>query len=128
MAFLTDDDFEDLPDDDGDAFVKLSDISRKRLMASPTDRDGELMFEDLVGYMNEVSALAEQFNIPDVSYDRDFNVNANAEFAMFTRAVEYRTVQIRARRARRERRNSVALSGQGRERIQHYLEKLKAEV
>jgi len=128
MAFLRDEDFDDLPDDDGDAFLKLADISRRRLMEQPTDRDGEFQYEDVLGYMNEVAALAETYSIPDVVFNRDFENNFNVEFANFTRAFEYRAVQIRAQRARRDRRNSVALSGAGRERIQHHIERLKAEI
>jgi len=78
-------------------------------MSRPTDRDGDLLYEDVVGYMNEVAALAEHFQVPGVSFDPEFSTSVNVEYATFTRAIEYRAVQIRARRARRDRRNSVAL-------------------
>jgi len=127
MAYLTDEDFDDLPDDDGEAFAKLESISRSRLMACERDQNDNLPFEEIMGYMNEVAALAAQFDIPDITYERDPNSVFSA-FGDFTRRVEFRTVQIRAQRARRDRRNSIAISGPGRERIQHYIERLKAEI
>lgn len=127
MAFLNDQDFEDLPDDDGEAFAKLEAISRDRLLMLQRDGHDNLPYEEIMGYMNEVSALAAQFDIPDISYEREPN-NVLVEFGDFTRRVEFRTVQIRAQRARRDRRNSVAISGAGRERIQHHIERLKAEI
>jgi len=127
MAFLKDEDFYDLPEDDGEAFAKLEAVSRSRLLECGRDRDDNLPYDMLMGYMNEVSALADEYKIPDISYDRQAN-NIQWEFADFTRLVEFRTVQIRAQRARRDRRNSVAISGPGRERIQHHIERLKAEI
>ena len=127
MAFLKDEDFDDLPDDDGEAFAKLEAISRDRLLALQRDGNDNLPYEEIMGYMNEVTALAEQYDIPDIIYERDPNSIYSA-FGDFTRRVEFRTVQIRAQRARRDKRNSVAISGPGRERIQHHIERLKEEI
>ncbi|AVA13280.1 hypothetical protein [Sphingopyxis sp. MG] len=128
MAFLKDEDFDDLPDDDGDAFAKLEGISRQRLLSQERDQNDNLPFENLAGYMNEITALAEQLNIPNIGFSLHEENNIHWEYAEFTRAVEYRLVQIRTQRARRDRRNSVAISGPGRERIQHHIERLKAEI
>lgn len=127
MGYLTDTDFEDLPEDDNDAFVYLESISRARLHESDTDNNGNYSYEDIMRYMNEITALAEEFDIPGINYIDEFDGYQN-EYGRFTRKVETRSAQIRVRRARRARKNSVAISGKGRETIQHYLEKLKAEV
>lgn len=126
MGFLKDADYADLPEDDGDAFAYLESVARERLFES--DRyDGNLAYDEIMEFMNEVSALADHFEIPDISYDREAN-NAQVELGAFMRSVEYRTVQIKINRARREKRNSVELSGPARKRIQHHLEKLKSEI
>ncbi len=127
MGFLRDDDFADLPDDDWDAFAKLEQISRDRLDACERDENGGVLYENGLSYMTEVAGLAAHYEIPDISYDQEMD-SYSREFALFTRAVDYRTVQIRARRATRNRRNSVAISGSAREKIQHHLEKVKAEI
>jgi len=127
MAFLKDEDFDDLPEDDGEAFAKLEAVSRDRLLMLQRDGDENLPYEEIMGYLNEVSALAAQFDIPDIIYEREPNSIYSA-FGDFTRRVEFRTVQIRAQRARRDKRNSVAISGPGRERIQHHIERLRTEI
>ena len=127
MGFLQDEDFVELPDDDWDAFAVLERISRKALDGSERDQDGDIPFDLAISYMTEVAGLAAHYGLPDIVLGEDYD-NLRTEFARFTRRVDFRTVQIRARRAQRDRRNSVALSGAGREKIQHYLEKVKAEV
>lgn len=127
MGFLRDDDYDDIPDDDLEAFSHLEAISRDRLDKRGRDQDDELYYEDMLRYMNEIAALANHFDIPDIAYD-DQPDNYRVEFARFTRAVDYRLAQIRMQRARRVRRESVELSGSSRQRIQHHLEKLKVEV
>ena len=128
MGYLTNDDYDDLPSDDGEAFAKLEAISRDRLYAAQRDRDGDLPFEDILRYMNEITALADQFEITQISYDAQPEGHYSHEFARFTRAVDYRLAQIRVRRARRGQRDSVMISGPAREKIQHYVERLKEEV
>jgi hypothetical protein len=127
MAYLRDEDFEELPENDGDAFTRLEAISRERLHNAETDTNGNLTYESIMGYMNEIAALASEFNIPDISYEQEPD-NYHTEFGRFTRAVEYRLAQIRVQRARRLRRNSVALTGTRRERIQHFLERIRDEI
>lgn len=127
MGFLRDGDFADLPDDDWEAFAKLERISRDRLEACERDESGGIVYDNGLSYMTEVAGLAAHYCIPDISYDQEFD-NFSRQFALFTRAVDFRTVQIRARRAQRDRRNSVEISGSAREKIQHYLEKVKAEI
>lgn len=128
MGYLTTDDYDDLPADDGEAFAKLEAISRERLHAVERDRDGDIPFEDMLRYMNEITALADQFEVSDISYDAQPEGHYSHEFARFTRAVDYRLAQIRVRRSRRNQRDSVAITGAAREKIQHYLERLKEEV
>lgn len=127
MGYLRDEDFDDLPDDDGDAFVRLEGLSRERLHDSETDNNGNLTYTSLMRYMNEVTALAEQFGLSGISYDDGYD-DHYSEYGRFTRKVEFQMAQIRVQRARRRRKNSVALSGPGRERIQHHLERLKTEI
>ena len=127
MGYLKNEDYDDLPSDDGEAFAKLEFISRERLHLAERDRDGDLQFEDMLRYMNEVAALAHQFDIPDITYD-DEPRHYGHEYARFTRAVDYRLAQIRVQRARRDQSNSVAITGPAREKIQHYLERLKEEI
>jgi phosphoglycolate phosphatase-like HAD superfamily hydrolase len=128
MGYLTTEDYDDLPADDGEAFAHLEAISRQRLYAEGRDQDGDIPFEDMLRYMNEISALADQFEISDISYDAQPEGHYGLEFARFTRAVDYRLAQIRVRRSRRRQRDSVAINGPTREKIQHYLERLKAEI
>jgi len=127
MGFLTNDDYDDLPSDDWEAFAKLEAISRDRLYSVERFQD-DISFEDMLRYMNEVSALADQFEVSDISYDAQPEGHYSYEFARFTRAVDYRLAQIRVRRARRNQRDSVAITGATREKIQHYLERLKSEI
>ncbi len=128
MGYLRNEDYDDLPADDGEAFAKLEAISRDRLYETGRDRDGDIPFEDMLRYMNEISALADQFEITEISYDAQPEGHYSHEFARFTRAVDYRLAQIRVRLSRRNQRNSVAITGPTREKIQHHLERLKEEV
>ena len=127
MGFLANEDYDGLPSDDGEAFAKLEAISRSCLQATERDQNDSIPVDELLRYMNEISALAHQFDIPDISYD-DEPSNYWTEFAKFTRAVDYRLAQIRVQRARRDQRASVALTGNAREKIQHYIERLKDEI
>jgi len=127
MGYLTDKDYDNLPEDDGEAFCLLEGISRDRLYAADHDDQGDLHFEDMLRYMNEVSAIAAEFCLTGLDWNEEAD-SYSREFARFTRAVDAKLAQIRVQRARRDRRNSVALSGNSREKMQHYLERLKAEV
>lgn len=127
MGFLRDEDYEDLPENDWEAFSLLESISRDRLHAVERDRDGDFGYFDAMRYMNEVSAIADEFKVPGISFDNEPN-NYRAEFASFTLAVDYRLAQIRIQRARRLKKNSVAITGPARTRIQHHLEQLKEEI
>ena len=128
MGYLTNDDYDDLPADDWEAFAKLEAISRERLYSVQRDRDGDIPFEDMLRYMNEIAALADHFEVPDISYDPEPDGHYSHEFARFTRAVDYRLAQIRVRRSRRNQRDSVAITGPAREKIHHHIERLKEEV
>lgn len=127
MGFLIDRDYEGIPEDDRDAFAHLESISRDRLHRTEKDRDGDPPWDAVMSYMNEIAALAEQFDIPGIQYDDECD-NYRHEYSRFTRAVDYRLAQIRVQRARKAARQSVEISGPGRQKIQHYLEKLKAEI
>ncbi len=128
VGYLKNDDYDDLPEDDGEAFAKLEAISRDRLYEEERDRDGDLPWECMLSYMNEITALADQFEVTEISYDAQPEGHYAHEFARFTRAVDYRLAQIRVRMSRRNKRNSVAITGPTREKIQHHLERLKEEV
>jgi hypothetical protein len=127
MGYLTDDDYDDLPEDNGAAFSLLEGLSRSRPYEAGRDDRGDITFEDMLRYMNEVTALAKEFEFTAIDYD-DQPDHYTHEFARFTRAVDATLAQIRVQRARRDRRNSVALSGNSREKMQHYLERLKEEI
>lgn len=124
MSYLNEEDFEDLPEEDSDAFVQLEAIARRRFSDVP---ENDFKYHEYMSYMNEISALAHHYGIPDIYVDLDPN-DVVGEYYAFTRRVEYRVIQIRAQRARRVRQNSVTISGPSRQRIQHYLEQLKEEV
>lgn len=128
MGYLRNEDYDDLPADDGEAFAKLEAISRDRLYETGRDQDGDIPFEDMLRYMNEISALADQFEITEISYDAQPEGHYSHEFARFTRAVDYRLAQIRVRLSRRNQRSSVGITGPTREKIQHHLERLREEV
>lgn len=127
VAYLTNDDYENLPEDDQEAFTVLATLSHSRLQQTETDTHGNLTWVAVMDYMNEVTALAEQLGIEGIHYSADYD-QYHSEYSRFARSVEYRLAQIRIQRARRNRKSSISISGPGRERIQHYLERLKAEV
>lgn len=127
MAYLHEEDYENISEDDHEAFVSLASVSRQRLYDTETDSNGNLTWEAVMDYMNEVTALAHQLGIDGIKYDADYD-QYHAEYARFVRAVEYQIAQIRIQKARRNRKSSVSISGAGRERIQHFLERLKEEV
>lgn len=127
VAYLTDEDFENIPEDDHDAFASLVSISHRRLRQTEPDNHGNPTWDAVMDFMNEVTALAEQLGIEGIHYDSDYD-QYHSEYARFTRSVEYQLAQIRLRRARRNRKSSISVSGPGRERIQHYLERIKEEV
>jgi len=127
MSYLREQDYDDLPEDDDEAFVRLEGLSRDRLHQADTDEHNNLTYQAAMRYMNEIAALADQFEISGITYNEECS-DFHSEYGRFTRAVEYRVAQIRVQKARRARRNSVAISGSGRERIQHYLERVKAEI
>ncbi len=87
MSYLTDADYDDLPEDNGAAFSKLEGLSRKRLHESSHDSDGDIRFEDMLRYMDEISAIAEEFGFDDVVYNEEPN-HYSHEFARFTRLVD----------------------------------------
>lgn len=127
MAFLRDDDYDDLPEDDGEAFAKLEGIARSRLHETLMPDEKYFEYEECLRYMNDVSALGHELNVPDLSFDHEAD-NMTVEYARFTRSVDFRLTQIRLQRARRIRRNTIAITGPTREKIQHHLERLKEEV
>ena len=127
MAFLTDQDFENLPEDDRDAFTALEALSRERLYQAERDREGDITWSAMVGYMNEIAALAKSYALDDVTFDRNPD-NPRNEFEDFTLKVEYAISQIRVERTRRRKKASVALSSAGRQKIQHHLERIKTEI
>lgn len=127
MGFLRPSDYENLPDDDHDAFVALEAIARARLHETETDQYENLSHYETMRYMNEITALAEHFGLSGITYNED-NENHFDEYAKFTRKVEYQAAQIMVRVARRNRKNSVEITGADRMRIQHQVSRLRDEV
>ena len=127
VAYLNEEDYENISEDDHEAFVSLASISRQRLYETETDNSGNLSWEAVMDYMNEVTALAHQLGIDGIHYNADYD-QYHAEYARFVRTVEYQIAQIRIQKARRNRKSSISISGAGRERIQHYLERIKEEI
>lgn len=128
MGFLQDADYDDLPEDDREAFAKLESIAFERLEATQRDQDGDPSTRSMLTYMNEVSAIASQFQISDLTYDAESDRPIYAEYTRFRHAVEFRMAQIKIERSRRNRQNSVALDGATREKVQFYIERLRDEV
>jgi hypothetical protein len=79
-------------------------------------------------YINEVSAAAREFDIeplksqlvPQVS-----DANLYQAYLQFTHEVDGFTTQIRLRRLKRNRRNSVGLDGNTKTRIHQYIQKIR---
>lgn len=124
MSYLDEEDFQDLPEEDNDAFIDLEKKARRKFLSIP---DNLRNYNEYMSYMNEISALAHHYGIPDIYADSEPN-DVVIEYNVFMRRVEYRIVQIRAQNAKIIARNSVTISGSSRLLIQHYLEQLKKEV
>lgn len=128
MSLLNEEDYEDLPSDDREAFAKLQGIAWQRVREEGEDSDGDPPARVALDYMTEVAALAHQFDVPGINYHLESNSGWVSNYREFVRAVQYQLVQIRVQRSRREQKNSLTISGPGRERIQHHLEQLKVEI
>lgn len=127
MPFLKHRDYENLPENDEEAFSYLVSLIDERVKESETDNYGNLSFMTIGDYMNEVAALAEQFGIPDIYFtppDEDYH----GQYNRFQWSVQARLTRIRIAKSRRDTRLSVEVDGPARRRIQHYLEKLKAVI
>lgn len=127
MPFLNHRDYENLPDDDEEAFSYLVSLIDERVKEAETDNYGNLSFMTIGDYMNEVTALANQFGIPDINFtppDEDYQ----SQYNNFQWSVQARLTRFRVVKSRRDTRLSVEVAGPTRQRIQHYLEKLKAEI
>ena len=66
VAYLNEEDYENISEDDHEAFVSLASISRQRLYETETDNSGNLSWEAVMDYMNEVTALAHQLGIDGI--------------------------------------------------------------
>jgi hypothetical protein len=130
-SMITDDEIEQLPEQSEDAFVEFEKIVRKRINDKiHEDAQEQWGNSDVyyLEYINEVSAAAREYDIeglrnwkvPQVGYP-----NLYQEYLQFTHEVDGFTTQIRLRRAKRNRRNSVGLDGNTKTKIHQYIQKIR---
>lgn len=127
MGFLRDEDYYDLPEDDSEAFAKLEALARERLYTGFRELDGELPYDDTLDYMNEVAALAAQFGLSAVWYEKEQD-NYKVEFERFRRVVDAELTKIRVIRSRRDQRNSVGLSAVEKQKLRHHIQRLRDAI
>ncbi|HEU0045235.1 hypothetical protein [Sphingomonas sp.] len=127
MPFLTHRDFEDLPDNDEEAFSYLVSKIDERVSNAETDSHGNLTYMTIGDYMNEVGALAQQFSIPGISFTPP-NDDYFDQYNKFQWSVQASLTRIRVTKARRDTHLSVDIAAPVRRKIHHYLEQLKTEI
>src|SRR5450755_1057832 len=128
---ITDEEIEQLPEHSEDAFVEFERIvwqrTNNKINESAQEQWGNCDVYYLE-YINEVSAAAREFDIeplksqlvPQVS-----DANLYQAYLQFTHEVDGFTTQIRLRRLKRNRRNSVGLDGNTKTRIHQYIQKIR---
>ncbi|MEO1167687.1 MAG: hypothetical protein AAFW97_03135 [Pseudomonadota bacterium] len=124
LPLLSREDLADLPDADQEAFVQLEEIARRRLYENgEDDQNGHVYYPHMAEYMTRVSALAEEFGVPGIQYNR--SATTENEFNRFIHAVDFQTTQINVRVARENAKSLVDFRDNSRTKIQHHLEQMK---
>lgn len=122
---LTKADYENIPEDPGEAFVVLEEIARTRMLdKSETDERGYTWFPLRGDYMSCVSGLAQAFGISDVSYNfgtSDFD----DEYYRFRHTVDVAVTKINALHARRTSKQRLRLSDTDKRKIAHHISRLR---
>ncbi|WP_298692034.1 hypothetical protein [uncultured Sphingomonas sp.] len=128
MGFLNDEDYDDLPANKESAFLRLDSIARERLEAmAPRDGDGDILWRSLGEYMNEVTAIATHFGIPDIGWDRT-KKDYTQEFIDFTHKTDYQKTLMRLRRVDSLSPGAITMTGPARIKLHALLEGIKDEV
>ncbi|MFN3460648.1 MAG: hypothetical protein ACK4ZN_06515 [Oceanibaculum sp.] len=123
--------FDDLPEDKELAFVKLEAVFRRK-MEDGVDHanDGHVVSSYQASYINEVIAAARALDIEPIAkwnppYDES---TIFEEFRQFYADAQNITLQIKINSGRRNKKYSVHLSDVEKQKIRHYIEKIKEIV
>ena len=124
------DPYEQLPDDEHEAFLQLEREFRDELESRQEDQNSNWTYVT-ADYMNKVQAAAMALEIEALS---DFSVDTrdigshNANFDDFLRAVDSVIIQMRIDISRRQNAMIVGLTEAQKTKIHHFIEKIREEV
>jgi len=128
---MSDDLYDNLPDDNELAFVELESHFRQQLESDigNSDQGAEIAYMKLQ-YINQIVASAKALSIePIAAYEVPVNENDIWDFHKeFSTDVMNLTIQISINHSRRKRKFSVPLSGPEKQKIRHYIEQIRLLV
>jgi hypothetical protein len=127
---FTDDEIEQLPEEPELAFVELEKIIRARTKEALAEASREQWNPDdyFIEYMNSVMAAVREYKIEALNNLEIPGVNSPhiyENYRQFSADVDLFTNQIRLRRGRRNRQNSVGLDGNTKAKIHGYIQKIR---
>lgn len=128
---ISDESLEYLAESPSEAFVQLERISRDQMIrAIGTMPDGSVGSTQRLKYITDVVASARALEIEELSglrppSPRTFSAS---DFDDFLQAVDLYVTQARILNARQARRSTIALDVSRRERIEHYVQRLRDRV
>ena len=119
--------YNQLPDDDGLAFVMLEQFYKQQYdhATSESDSGSDFTFHQMT-YLNKVIAAAKHLQIPGIQdYELPESESNIWDFSrLVTRDIQSMTVQVRIANAKEMRRYSVALSNVEKEKARHFIDQL----
>lgn len=128
---MSDDLYDNLPDDHELAFAELEGHFRHKLESdmAGSDQGDEVAFM-MLQYINQVVAAAKALGIEAVAaYEVPANENQIWDYhKQFSTDVMNIVIQIRINHSRRRRKFSVKLSGEDKRKIHHYIEQIRLLV
>ncbi len=127
---ITDDDLINLPDDPELAFVQYESSIRKRVQSAITNSAGYGTQEHQFEYISHVLGMVKALNLDVLSGWRMPSADESEEIIQGTYIglladVDFNSIQIRIKNARRIKKYSVALDPAAKEKIRHHLSKVK---
>ncbi len=126
---ISEEEFSNLPADDERCFVEFESICRRN-MTRMIDENSSNDFDQAVRqqYMTAVSSVAQECNIPNISYDPQSEDNFWHQFNLFSLAVQGEVARIRIRQRGERHPYSVLLTSSTRTKIEHYISRIRDMV
>lgn len=128
---ITDEELENLPNDPQQAFVQLERIVRNKLHKSLDNaNDGYSINEFRLSYMSTILGAAKSYNINILE---GWNLPSRSDdisdlYTNFISDVDHATIQLRIQNSRDTRQFSVALDSAAKNKIHHFIEKIRLIV